>query len=68
MRAHEVYTLDCWSCGRAVEVPAGKPGQPEEQACPQCGARLKLHWRGVNDAGNQERSAAQEQRGEHGRA
>jgi hypothetical protein len=28
-QALEVYKLDCYRCARTVEVPAGKPRQPE---------------------------------------
>jgi DNA-directed RNA polymerase subunit RPC12/RpoP len=41
----EFYKLVCHQCSRAVELPAGKPGQAERLVCPHCGAWLPVDWR-----------------------
>ena len=41
----ERYKLDCHSCRRTVELPAGDPRKPERLTCPRCGAALLITWR-----------------------
>ncbi|MGI9070094.1 MAG: hypothetical protein ACR2JB_01880 [Bryobacteraceae bacterium] len=41
MRVHETFTLDCYACGAAVEMPANG-----DTYCPRCGTMLDVQWRG----------------------
>jgi DNA-directed RNA polymerase subunit RPC12/RpoP len=45
MNQNERYKLNCWRCGREVEIQAGAANQPESRECPHCGTRLVLEWR-----------------------
>gem|GEM_PF-6612816 len=40
MRMHEVYSLICWSCENAIEIPCKDP-----HVCPRCGVKLVIEFR-----------------------
>jgi len=40
MRETEIFAVDCWQCGHAVELPTTPPHR-----CPLCGTELDARWR-----------------------
>ena len=40
VRTNEVYALECYACGAAVEIPVDG-----EMRCPRCHAKFDVEWR-----------------------
>ena len=51
-RDADAYSLQCFACGRNVEIPASRVVDGVGY-CPRCDARLELRWRAEQTEGEQ---------------